>query len=522
MTAPANTWSGDMATIVYNGQSIVIDVGYSFARVSSPRQEQDGEGIDRQLKISNEWSARTGVPIDADDAMTALGLSGRGKHLANGTALAKFRELAVAGQLKPNPALIVESFSRLSRLAIDEGLTLFFDIVCKGRCPLITLIDGHVYTRESLRANPGEIHLISAHIGAARAESDSKAFYATKGWDARRGSDKMTTPAWITGTMCNDKAPIFRRMCDLVMIGGVDTIARTFNSEGIPIPHDRKRRRDTYLWEGSTILAVLRGRQLIGQQQIGHRVDGKRVVGGWVDAFEPLLTKPQWDAIQHRLDSRKCGTFTGRNVSRMVNLFGALARCECGSRMKVQGRGKKVPYQYLKCSAAIAGSCAIKKLYRLDWMEQRILPRVADEVLDDTPQVDQTASLTAQITQAKKEAGLIEAAYLQAMSRTGPLAIKTQGKLEADHTAAVDRIAKLERDFGVLMTTKPASEQQRAIRTVLTAALDGDVVARARIAEALPGLVRTVVCLADGQVRVEGIRLLAWTIRLQEQIKPKR
>jgi hypothetical protein len=243
----------------------------------------------------------------------------------------------------------------------------------------------------------------------------------------------------------------------------------------------------------------------------------KRVLTGEVvkDAYPAAWSEQEWLAANHCLDSRKRGTQTGRNVVSYANLFGYLAICGvCGGRMKIRGRGRLGPFKYLGCSNAAlhkkrkAGEpiaktipvCDNTQYYRLDKMEAAILPRVADEVIEDTPQDDNPIeTLTKQIAKMKAEAVQIEKAYMASMRRTGHLAEMTQAKLERDHAEKLTETGKMARELAALHAAKPTDELQQTVQTVLDRALGGDVAARAKIAEALPGLLGTVTCRSDGK-----------------------
>jgi hypothetical protein len=127
------------------------------------------------------------------------------------------------------------------------------------------------------------------------------------------------------------KSDIIKRICDAALTQGVDQIARDLNADGVTILHDRKRRREKYIWQGSSILTLLRGKQILGLQAVG-KYDGRvrTLSGEFIHAYPAVIDEAQWHAIQARLDSRKCGTFTARNVSNMTNVLGALVRCESG------------------------------------------------------------------------------------------------------------------------------------------------------------------------------------------------
>src|SRR5579863_4593292 len=130
-----------MATVTFGGQSIQLDWLVSFSRVSTTQQavEHGGMGIERQQEMFRLFASQVGVPVDNE--YSAVGSASKGHHLREGEALDIILQDAIGGKIKPRTALVVESFSRLSRLPIDDALSLFLDIIRKGGMTLITLQD---------------------------------------------------------------------------------------------------------------------------------------------------------------------------------------------------------------------------------------------------------------------------------------------------------------------------------------------------------------------------------------------
>ena len=302
-----------MTTFIYHGVDMTIDVAYPYARVSTAQQtiEHGGEGIARQIDLFQIFCDQYGVTVDHN--LTDLAKSGsKGKHLEEGGALAVFMELATKKKLKPNAALIVESFSRLSRLPIDLALRLFLDIIGSG-CTLITLADHNAYTRATLRRNHGQIYQVSSAMQAARAEAEAKAFYATQSWQRRRGSAKSVYPAWITcedGRLIPDpvKAAVVDRYWHMALEMGVTQICQILNSEGVPVLDGRKRKRRILVWNPGSLITHLRSRQVLGEQLVGHYVDGKRRTNGeYIQAYPPVISEELWQAVQVKLDFPSAG-----------------------------------------------------------------------------------------------------------------------------------------------------------------------------------------------------------------------
>ena len=137
----------------------------------------------------------------------------------------------------------------------------------------------------------------------------------------------------------------------------------------------RKRERGEAVWLQASVLKLLRGRQVLGLQPVGHYVDGKRVVaaGEYTEAYPAAIDKALWDMVQAKLDERKSGgVSTGRNVTHYVNLLGDLARCVCGARMKVHSR-QTGRYTYFGCSNAFVNKCEHVKYHRVADVERDLL-----------------------------------------------------------------------------------------------------------------------------------------------------
>lgn len=520
-----------MATFQYYGQTVCVDTLYSYARVSSDVQtvEAGGEGIPRQLDLHYEFAVQFNIPTDDLTGLQFVdeGVSGsKGHHLRDGGGLAAFMKLAKSGKLKPNAGLTVESFSRLGRLPIDLAMGLFLDIIGAG-VTLITLADHNVYTQASVRANAGQIYQVSSAMQAARAQADSMAYYTTKSWRVRRGTPAALAPSWFDKFIDNtqvtqfkgapkgatlelrvnsDKLKIIDRIFKDVLTHGIDRLIRNLNREGVPTFAGRGKP-----WNPSSVGDMIRGRMVLGEQEVHRYVDGVRTKTGEVikDAYPAVVTEEQWMLANAAVDGRKSGVMNGRNVTKMTNLFGDLARCEtCGGRMKIKQKGRVGQFKYLGCSNATVGKCDNKTYQRLDHVETVLMALCEELALGDwtaTPIEDQSTSIKAQIAHAKAEAGKIVQAYERALQRSGAMAEQMQLKLEGDHAAKLDAIKMLERQLAKVLAVKPA-EQAAIVKGLagVLGTLSGDTLtsARARIASALPSIVARLEFSRDRSFRV--------------------
>lgn len=497
------------------GMELALDWAISYLRVSSAQQtlEQGGMGIDRQRDAFTDFIATHDIQEDAHFRPVDEGRSASKNKHVNGGALGLF--LADIHRVKPNSALVIESFSRLTRLPIDEALALFFQIVTKGGVALVTLQDRRIYTRASLRSDKGQIYMIAASMQASRDLAENVSYYSTKSWKTRRGSVKNNLPSWIVrdgDELIADpvRSPVMQRAWAMGLTMSVNKVIQQFNAENVPTLTGAP------MWSPGGLIRIFRGRQVRGEQEIGHYIDGKRVVekGQLIQAYQAIISEQDWQLMQSRLDGRKIGIATGRNVTRMTNIFGNLAVCKCGQRMRIHRRGSRGQYLYLGCSGTHLGGCDNTKFYRLDKLEQIVLPRMVTAELDTEPAEDPSERLTIEIAAAKNDVATITRAYERSMMRTGELAEQTQAKLEADHQAKTTEVTKLERQLAAL-STEPVAEVQKMIGRVLGAALNGDVTARNKIAASLPEVINTLTFHKDGNIRVRSKNSrIGWTITL--------
>ena len=462
-----------MPVFTYGGVELDLDWVVSYARVSSAAQkvEQGGGGIERQLEefhaFRTEFNVNeyTGLGSLVDDGVPGS----TGKNIATG-ALGLF--LKAIKSLPPRTGLVVESFSRLNRLHIDEALDVFFDVVCKGGVALVTLQGRRAYTKKSVRNDKGQIYQISSAMQAARDHAENISYYSTKSWRSRRGSTKNNRPAWVIcvdGVLVLDEAKvhIIVRIFKMALTMGVDMIARTLNAENVPTLNARKRERGEAAWLQASILKLLRGRQVLGLQPVGHYVDGKRVVapGEYTEAYPAAIDKALWDVVQAKLDERKSGgVSTGRNVTHYVNLLGGLARCVCGARMKVHSR-QKGRYTYFGCSNAFVNKCEHVKYHRVADVERDLLAMIGNLTWESDAPNDKLDDLTAQLNVAEKDLAKLQR-NIDAMAASfadAPPSIRAAMKrLAQQHTDKLAVVTKLERQVATLQNAKPLDQELTA------------------------------------------------------------
>jgi hypothetical protein len=514
-----------MPRIEYAGRQLTVDVAYSYARVSSKRQEIEGHGIDRQMLLSREWSTRYGVPLDSE--LADLGKSGsKGHHIRQGNrvgALGGFLDLIHSKPrvIKPNSVLLVESFSRLVRLPILDAMSVFEQIVNNG-VALITLQDKQVYTKQLIDQNAGMMHTVLALMQAARTEAESRSHYAELHWKTkRRGTALTNLPSWIVRdgdklVIDEDKAVTIRRIFQDVLTYGVNTIAASLNKEGIPRVSSRKpTMRSKSLWDGAFISSLIRGKQVLGIQEVGSRINGKRVLSGDVieNALPPVIKPAQWERANSVIASRQvAGAFNGRNQNQ-TNLFGSLALCgSCGGRMIVRNPTSDRKSHYLGCSMAKAGTCTVKTYFRIDTIERHLQAEFGQIVCDDSSdENERTIAIAERLALATGELRKLEQRYENMFEQFADdpgdgMAKQTLAKWA---TQIKDKRSSVEKQKRELQQSKGVAkaDQLGNVKTWWNAmdGLYGEklVEARAKIAAALPSVLKFITFMEDGSYSIE-------------------
>ena len=159
---------------------------YSYIRFSSKKQEH-GDNLRRQTERTEKWIAShpdLRLELDNSTRYQDLGVSAFHGTNAETGKLAEFREAVRRGLVEAGSYLIVESLDRLSRATAWDAMSILRDIVKSGVI-VITLIDGHTYTKENI---DDPIKLIMGLLIYIRAneESATKSDRSNSNWKQLR------------------------------------------------------------------------------------------------------------------------------------------------------------------------------------------------------------------------------------------------------------------------------------------------------------------------------------------------
>ncbi len=122
---------------------------FSYERVSSALQAEQGRGLERQATAADSWCAARVLQID--DGLSDAGISAfKGDNVAKG-ALGKFLAMAQAENLGDGPVLLVKAIDRLSRQeALDNLPDVLLGLVRAG-VTIVSLEDGQEFSRAALK-----------------------------------------------------------------------------------------------------------------------------------------------------------------------------------------------------------------------------------------------------------------------------------------------------------------------------------------------------------------------------------
>ena len=377
-----------------------MKTAYSYIRFSSSRQAE-GDSIRRQAVLAQAYADEHELDLQ-DVSISDFGVSAfRGSNATEG-ALGAFLKLVDEQKIDSDCYLLVESFDRLSRQAVEEALSLLLQVVNRG-ITLVTLSDNHVYKRGELDMTKLILSIVT--MSRANEESEMKSRRTSAAWDKARvdalngiKAKNSRLPDWLswnddkTDFVVNQSAKgTIQRMFELSAGGsGIEVIAKTLNEEGCRTFKQSKE------WRSSGVSKLLRNRALIGEFQFYQKNDqgNREAIGEPISGYYPeLISKQLFLVVQQGMDLRnKRGS--GNRTGQFTNLFTGLIRCgECGAAVVTSSQTLKTPQGYLKCTMR----CESKARMNYKYTEPQVLSALGSlqSVIEKyrSPINDETASL---------------------------------------------------------------------------------------------------------------------------------
>lgn len=399
---------------------------YSYIRFSTPEQAR-GDSLRRQTAAADLWCAERGLMLDTslrDEGVSAF----RGANRDVGV-LGRFLALVDAGEIEPGSYLLVESLDRLSREAVLDAAMSLFGLIQKG-IRVVTLTDGHEYSRERLQGDWTPLIIALAVMSRANDESRMKSIRVSGAWKkkrdlARDGKVPLTsrTPGWIDVRegkfVINENRETVEAIYLLTVDGyGRREIARQLNEKGVP-PFKGKEQRSEGRppasgWQPSSVAKVLTTRAILGEYQphVGSHKSSNRVPDGppILDYYPPVIEENLFWRAQAAMHGRRTSA-AGRIGEAGAHILRGLGRCaSCGGPMHIinKGAGPKGGI-YLRCDkASRKAGCENRRRWRVDALERAVMRALgfvdveAFHSLDDASSgaAAEVAVLTAQLEQA--------------------------------------------------------------------------------------------------------------------------
>lgn len=366
---------------------------YSYLRISSDIQRQGG-GIKRQMEASAKWAEEHGYQLKetiSDEGVSAY----RGTHAKKG-AFASFLAAIESGDVERGSILIVESLDRLSRENPFSAFNQFGAILNNG-VSIVTLLDGQVYSAETMTENMNQIFVSLSMMIRAHDESKTKSQRIGAAWKQKRAAigNKIFTknvPCWLEINeneeivAKEDAAKTIRQMFDWCNEGmGIYSITRKLNEGYAPISSATK-------WNDSFVAKILKNRQMIGEFQPHQKVEGKPVpIGDPIkDYFPKIVDVETFTLAQAKMTERSNGKGAGRKGETVSNLFSGLVQCgNCGGSVVMKNKGKPPKgFKYLRCTNSLMGSKCKCPAWRYDDFENMFLKFVKDVSFESAIEVD--------------------------------------------------------------------------------------------------------------------------------------
>ncbi len=495
-------------------------IGVPYSRVSSADQAS-GLGLDRQAADPAAYCSQRGWTLYEGPGYSDAGVSAfAGKNLHDG-ALGRFLADAKAGRFGTEPiALLIEDLDRFSRAMPLAVLPVLIDDLLNAGMTISVMSKGRDLSRESVKANPMELHEVLFWLGASHEFSQRLSrrishVHQIKR-DRIRDGQPVTpgnAPAWIDldangQWVLNDYAAVIRRAVAMASEGlGCHVIASTLNAEGLPCPgqyrreqwavHAKRRSTDTYKpvkWSGASVKQLLCSPALIGDRQIvtpGY----KQQIREWQERcaqlrrqgtnesdlpkypartheapqrgyYPALITESEQALILTAMQRRKPAAMG--QVSQVRWVAAGLSYCACGEPIgaNCSRRGEQKTY-YLRCKAKSKGTVCKRAGVRVQEAQAALLARLSSgsflAMLDEQGGSERANALATAITEQAKAQGAVDqinaalAAGEQAMANeTDPTVLGVLAKRQAAQQQA------LEAARGVLRTAQAAVQQLEA------------------------------------------------------------
>lgn len=453
---------------------------YSYLRISSDQQKH-GDGIRRQMEASKTYAEQNGYELV--ETISDIGLSAfSGANITEG-GLGRFLAAIQMGKIEPGSVLIVESLDRLSRDKVLAAFSQFTTIIQRG-ITIITLMDGQVYTQESVTQNVGQLFMSLGIMLRANDESATKSKRLKSSWETRRknAETKPVTgncPHWLTYDKATQtfkvdeqSAKTIQLIFDLAINGmGMASIVQTLNEKKIPVLGRASA------WYVSYIHLVLRGRAVLGEYQPKLYLNKKKQdAGDPIPNYYPaVISEETWHLAQAKIQKRAREGVVGRRGKTNSNLFTGIVRCGyCGGNHSMFGTKAKDQNrsQFLRCVNAVTkNGCDATAIWNYDEFEDAFFRFVREVKFSELmgKGTDQRENIINQLAVLSSKKTELEARYNSILDRIEDATLSDQMRatfatraltVEADMKKLADEETQLQNDLALEQSTNHDTTQQ--------------------------------------------------------------
>ncbi|HHK9479155.1 TPA: recombinase family protein [Escherichia coli] len=390
---------------------------YSYIRFSSMKQA-DGSSYERQKRTAAEIAAK--YDLELVTSYQDFGVSAfKGANSRTG-ALSRFLD-EIGRSVPVGSWLVVENLDRISRQSIIEAQELFLSIIRRG-ITIVTGMDGKVYSKESVNANPIDLLLSVMLFARANEESQTKRNRTNSSAliKIKAHQENPQNPAvaieeigknmWWTDTTSGYVLPhqvffpIVQEVVELRRNGrSTAEILDHLNATYTPPPAASHKRHSN--WSRAMIERLFHTRALIGIKEIS--VDGVKYE--LKDYYPRVLDDAEFYHLKKSIGVRACNYGDKEEVKPIPLLSGVnLLKCDhCGSAMvKVKGTNKR-PNQYrYSCDAMRSSRIACVHTnwsFRGDQLEKAVLQLLADKIWIAEDKANPVPALKVQVDEISRK-----------------------------------------------------------------------------------------------------------------------
>jgi len=316
-------------------------LAYSYLRVSTIKQGDEGEGLTRQGKLIREFCARHNLKeagVIKDKGLSAFHRAHRRKG-----QLKFFIEARKANEIPAGSILVVEHWDRFSRSTASVGERQIHELWDHDLALGIVSHDW-IITEDSYNEDLSVSMQLKMLQQSANHYSQNLSGRIVESWAIRRDgtSDNGTKfasesdcPDWLSvedgDFVENDFADVVRRIYELAGRGKTGNgIARILNEEGITTSRGER-------WLHGNVSRILRNNQVIGIKKLKKDTDEE------IENYFPAIIDRELFARVRRF----CGDRTakgskgraGGKDAPCINILKGMTFCSCGATM-TSGEGK--------------------------------------------------------------------------------------------------------------------------------------------------------------------------------------